>query len=200
MTRPPETATAGKRQPPENCATGGNTTTGATPPPGEMGARAYSRPSYGRARWPAGDRPEHLGHFDQPCGRQPPCPASRRCARPLGHPGHRSKPVRRAGRERRRPTTGPGHYPGTPLPGQPGNVGIAGHRTTFGAPFFRLNEVSRGDLVLLTDTSGTTWVYDVVRQWVVDPSDTAVLDTTRAPMLTLTTCNPRFEGHVRGSW
>ena len=92
---------------------------------------------------------------------------------------------------------GPGHYPGTPLPGQPGNVGIAGHRTTFGAPFFRLNEVSRGDLVLLTDTSGTTWVYDVVRQWVVDPSDTAVLDATRAPMLTLTTCNPRFEATSR---
>jgi LPXTG-site transpeptidase (sortase) family protein len=92
---------------------------------------------------------------------------------------------------------GPGHYLGTPLPGQPGNVGIAGHRTTFGAPFFRLNEVSRGDLVLLTDTSGTTWVYDVVRQWVVDPSDTAVLDTTRAPMLTLTTCNPRFEATSR---
>ena len=62
---------------------------------------------------------------------------------------------------------GPGHYPGTPLPGQPGNVGIAGHRTTFGAPFFRFNEMSRGDLLLLTDTSGTTWVYGVVRQWVV---------------------------------
>ena len=92
---------------------------------------------------------------------------------------------------------GPGHYPGTPLPGQPGNVGIAGHRTTFGAPFFRLNEVSRGDLVLLTDTSGTTWVYDVVHQWVVDPSDTGVLDPTHASMLTLTTCNPRFEATSR---
>ena len=92
---------------------------------------------------------------------------------------------------------GPGHYPGTPLPGQPGNVGIAGHRTTFGAPFFRLNEVSRGDLILLTDTSGTTWVYGVVRMWVVDPGDTGVLDPTRASMLTLTTCNPRFEASSR---
>ena len=71
---------------------------------------------------------------------------------------------------------GPGHYPGTPLPGQAGNVGIAGHRTTFGAPFFRLNEVSRGDRILLTDTSGTTWVYSVVKQWVVPPADTGVLD------------------------
>jgi LPXTG-site transpeptidase (sortase) family protein len=92
---------------------------------------------------------------------------------------------------------GPGHYPGTPLPGQPGNVGIAGHRTTFGAPFFRLNEVSRGDLILLTDTSGTTWVYGVLRMWVVDPGDTGVLDPTRASMLTLTTCNPRFEATSR---
>jgi LPXTG-site transpeptidase (sortase) family protein len=92
---------------------------------------------------------------------------------------------------------GPGHYPGTPLPGQPGNVGIAGHRTTFGAPFFRLNEVTRGDVVLLTDTSGTTWVYGVVHQWVVDPSDTAVLGPTTTSMLTLTTCNPRFEATSR---
>ncbi len=94
---------------------------------------------------------------------------------------------------------GPGHYPGTPLPGQRqlGNVGIAGHRTTFGAPFFRLNEVAHGDLILLTDTSGTTWVYRVVRQWVVDPSDTAVLDQTHTAMLTLTTCNPRFEATSR---
>jgi len=92
---------------------------------------------------------------------------------------------------------GPGHYPGTPLPGQAGNVGIAGHRTTFGAPFFRLNEVHSGDLVYLTDTLGTTWVYRVVSQIVVAPSDVAVLDPTRAPELTLTTCNPRFEATSR---
>jgi sortase A len=92
---------------------------------------------------------------------------------------------------------GPGHYPGTPLPGQAGNVGIAGHRTTFGAPFFRLNELVRGDYIYLTDTSGKTWVYSVVRQWVVAPSDVAVLDATRKPELTLTTCNPRFEATTR---
>jgi len=59
---------------------------------------------------------------------------------------------------------GPGHYPGTPLPGQPGNVGIAEHRTTFGAPFSRLNELGKRDLIYLTDTTGTTWVYSVARQ------------------------------------
>jgi sortase A len=92
---------------------------------------------------------------------------------------------------------GPGHYPGTPLPGQRGNVGIAGHRTTFGAPFFRLNEIVPGDLVYLTDTSGTTWVYSVQRQWVVAPTDVGVLDPAHKPELTLTTCNPRFEAVSR---
>ena len=92
---------------------------------------------------------------------------------------------------------GPGHYAGTALPGQMGNVGIAGHRTTFGAPFFRLNELVPGDLIYLTDTSGTTWVYNVRRQWVVPPTDVGVLDPARQPELTLTTCNPRFEATSR---
>ncbi len=92
---------------------------------------------------------------------------------------------------------GPGHYPGSPLPGQRGNVGIAGHRTTFGAPFFRLNELRQGDLIYLTDLSGTTWVYSVRQKWVVVPSDVAVLDPTRGADLTLTTCNPRFWATTR---
>ncbi len=92
---------------------------------------------------------------------------------------------------------GPGHYPGTPLPGQFGNVAIAGHRTTFGAPFFRLNEVVPGDLVYLTDTSGITWVYGVKHLWVVVPTDTGVLAPTSQADLTLTTCNPRFEAISR---
>jgi len=92
---------------------------------------------------------------------------------------------------------GPGHYPGTPLPGQVGNVGIAGHRTTFGAPFFRLNELRKGDLIYLTDLSGITWVYSVQRSWVVYPNDVAVLGPTRGAELTLTTCNPRFWATTR---
>jgi len=92
---------------------------------------------------------------------------------------------------------GPGHYPGTPLPGQAGNSGIAGHRTTYGAPFFQLNELTAGDRIYLTDTTGTTWVYRVVRQWVVSPDDVAVLAPTRTAVLTLTTCNPRFSAISR---
>jgi sortase A len=87
---------------------------------------------------------------------------------------------------------GPGHYPGTPLPGQLGNVAIAGHRTTFGAPFFRLNELRPGDYVYLTDTRGVTWAYKVRQQWVVAPTDVAVVSPTPDAELTLTTCTPRF--------
>ena len=49
---------------------------------------------------------------------------------------------------------GPGHYPNTPLPGQRGNVGIAGHRTTYGAPFNRIDELQRGDPIVVTTRMG----------------------------------------------
>jgi sortase A len=87
---------------------------------------------------------------------------------------------------------GPGHYLGTPLPGKFGNVAIAGHRTTYGAPFWDLNELTRGDRVLLTGTTGRTWTYVVIGHVVVPPSDTSVIDPLEGYYLTLTTCNPRF--------
>jgi sortase A len=93
---------------------------------------------------------------------------------------------------------GPGHYKGTALPGQVGNVGIAGHRTTYGAPFFRLGELKTGDLIYLTDLSGHTWVYKVSEApVVVSPDDVAVLDPTAFAQLTLTTCNPIFSATSR---
>lgn len=93
---------------------------------------------------------------------------------------------------------GPGHYKGTALPGQVGNVGIAGHRTTYGAPFFRLGELKTGDLIYLTDLAGHTWVYKVSQAPVaVSPSDVAVLDPTAFAQLTLTTCNPIFSATSR---
>jgi sortase A len=93
---------------------------------------------------------------------------------------------------------GPGHYPGTPYPGQPGNVAIAGHRTTYGAPFFELNALKPGDLIELTDLNARTWDYIVSRApVVVAPTDVAVLDATSFPQLTLTTCNPRFSATSR---
>lgn len=91
---------------------------------------------------------------------------------------------------------GPGHYPGTPLPGQPGNAAIAGHRTTYGAPFYRLNEVSEGDTIFVTTKQGA-FVYRVDRTLVVDPSDVAVIGPGQGNLLTLTTCNPRFSAAQR---
>lgn len=87
---------------------------------------------------------------------------------------------------------GPGHYVGTPLPGQVGNVAIAGHRTTFGAPFFELNELKPGDVIELTDLQDRTWIYRVASQETVLPTDVGVIGPTKTARLTLTTCTPRY--------
>jgi sortase A len=91
---------------------------------------------------------------------------------------------------------GPGHYPGTALPGEPGNAAIAGHRTTFGAPFFRLGDLRRGDAIFVRTLQGR-FRYDVLRSEVVPPSDTAVLATSHMSELTLTTCNPPYSAASR---
>jgi sortase A len=91
---------------------------------------------------------------------------------------------------------GPGHYIGTPLPGEAGNSGIAGHRTTYGHPFYNLNEVKKGDPIVVTTVQGI-FVYDTVRTQVVSPSDGKVLRNAFGAYLTLTTCNPRFSASTR---
>jgi sortase A len=91
---------------------------------------------------------------------------------------------------------GPGHYPGTALPGQPGNSGIAGHRTTHGAPFNALAALVPGDPVMLTTLQGS-FTYRVTRSLVVAPDDVSVLDATVTPQLTLTTCNPKYSAAQR---
>ena len=95
---------------------------------------------------------------------------------------------------------GPGHYVGTPFPGQAGNAAIAGHRTTYGAPFFRLDELAAGDRIYVTNTKGKTFTFSVVRHLIVAPTGAgaaAVLAATPTAELTLTTCNPRFEATNR---
>lgn len=91
---------------------------------------------------------------------------------------------------------GPGHYPSTALPGQAGNVAIAGHRTTYGAPFYELNELTPGALIILTTTWGT-FDYSVTKSRVVSPTDLSPLAPSTQPVLTLTTCNPRFSATQR---
>src|SRR5580700_1823062 len=91
---------------------------------------------------------------------------------------------------------GPGHYTGTPLPGQSGNVAIAGHRTTYGHPFYNLDSVKVGDPIVLTTLQGI-FVYDTTKSWVVSPGDTDVIKNVFADILALTTCNPRFSASTR---
>jgi len=91
---------------------------------------------------------------------------------------------------------GPGHYPRTPLPGQAGNAAIAGHRTTYGAPFYRLNELAPGDDIFVTTRDGA-FDYRVYGSRSVSPSDVSVLNPTTDNRLTLTTCTPRFTATQR---
>jgi sortase A len=91
---------------------------------------------------------------------------------------------------------GPGHYPDSPLPGRRGNVAIAGHRTTYLHPFWSLDELRKGDRILL-ETARGRFVYRVRWQKVVSPYDVWVVDPTRRPSLTLTTCHPRFSASTR---
>lgn len=81
-----------------------------------------------------------------------------------------------------------GHIPGTALPGQPGNVGISGHRDTWFRP---LRKIRRNDLITLTTLLGE-YRYRVVSTKVVDPSDVAVLDRGDTEVLTLVTCYPFY--------
>jgi sortase A len=91
---------------------------------------------------------------------------------------------------------GPGHYPDTPLPGQPGNAAIAGHRTTYGAPFNRINELQRGDEILVTTVQGP-FRYRVTEQLIVSPSEVEVLGDFGDNRLTLTACHPKYSARQR---
>ncbi len=96
---------------------------------------------------------------------------------------------------------GPGHYPESDVPGGPGNAAIAGHRTTYGSPFWSLDDLGPGDTIHVADRSGRTWVYEFHSSAVVDPTDTWVVGPdplgTGTPTLTLTTCHPRFSSAQR---
>jgi sortase A len=91
---------------------------------------------------------------------------------------------------------GPGHYTNTPLPGQAGNAGVAGHRTTYGHPFYNLNVLKTGDTIVFTTVQGV-FVYATTGSQVVSPSDGAILQNQSGAWITLTTCNPRFSASTR---
>lgn len=95
---------------------------------------------------------------------------------------------------------GPGHYPRSGDPGE-GNFAVAGHRTTHGAPFFRLDELREGDEIHVVDLDGVEHVYRFVRQRIVAPSEVWVVGEDPIgrdrPTITLTTCHPRFSNRQR---
>jgi sortase A len=84
---------------------------------------------------------------------------------------------------------GPGHYDQSPIPGLPGTVAIAGHRTTYSAPFRRMDRLRRGDRITLTMPYGR-FTYRVEGLRVVLPTNTGVLGHARHNRLVLTTCTP----------
>jgi sortase A len=91
---------------------------------------------------------------------------------------------------------GPGHLPGTPVPGQPGNSVISGHRTTHGRPFFDFDQLGPGDLIEVETAIGLH-VYQVRESFIVEPTEVWVTDDRPGGWLTLTTCNPKFSARER---
>ncbi|MBC6457171.1 class E sortase [Actinomadura sp. HBU206391] len=99
---------------------------------------------------------------------------------------------------------GPGHYPGTALPGEKGNFVVSGHRTTYSAPFNRVDELRDGDRILV-DTRAGQFVYKVTDKKIVSPREVNV--TASVPfhpkqkaakrLITLTTCHPKFSAAKR---
>lgn len=99
---------------------------------------------------------------------------------------------------------GPGHIPDTALPGAVGNVVVSGHRTTYGAPFNRVDELAIGAAIVL-ETQGSWYTYRVTGTSIVAPSAIEVTfpvpnQQGRTPtqrLLTLTTCNPKYSAQTR---
>lgn len=92
---------------------------------------------------------------------------------------------------------GPGVFAGSVLPGQTGNLAVAGHRTSYGAPFGDLDRLREGDDIIFT-TAGGTFTYEVTGSRVVPPTDVGVLAQTKdRAVATLVTCHPKWTSRNR---
>jgi sortase A len=99
---------------------------------------------------------------------------------------------------------GPGHYPGTQLPGQVGNFVVSGHRTTYGAPFNRVDELKPGDPIVV-ETRDTWYTYRVTATEIVAPTAIEVtypvpyrrLAKATVAAITLTSCHPKYSARSR---
>jgi sortase A len=99
--------------------------------------------------------------------------------------------------------SGPGHYPSTPAPGQKGNAAIAGHRTTYGAPFGSIDELQPDDEITVSTVQGK-FTYTVMKQTdgsghiIVSPDQVEVLNEMPGKnTLTLTACHPKYSAAER---
>ncbi|MBW3547996.1 MAG: sortase [Actinobacteria bacterium] len=92
---------------------------------------------------------------------------------------------------------GAGHYVDTPLPCEPGNVAIAGHRTTYGRPFHNLDRMKPGDEIILETPVGSCTYVLSKAPFIVEPTDFSVVSATPGGMLTLTTCHPKNSDRER---
>lgn len=107
-------------------------------------------------------------------------------------------------------TEGPGHFPSTPFPGQAGNAALAGHRTTWAAPFNRIDELVPGDVITVETVQGV-FTYEVMPQpgpnegevlghHIISPTQVEILDQPTEPgvnTLTLMACHPKFSAAQR---
>ena len=91
---------------------------------------------------------------------------------------------------------GPGHYPETPLPGERGTVAIAGHRTTYGAPFRTIDQLTRGNRIKVAMPYGT-YVYRVERSRIVQPTELSVIRPVGYDRLVLSACHPLYSAAER---
>ena len=98
----------------------------------------------------------------------------------------------REGTDSRTLKQGPGFYIGSALPGEAGTCVVAGHRTTYGAPFNRLDELAEGDEILIETAGNEIFTYLVTGQEAVLPTDLSVLENTDYPSLVLSTCTPKY--------
>jgi LPXTG-site transpeptidase (sortase) family protein len=92
---------------------------------------------------------------------------------------------------------GPGHIEETPLPGDVGRCTISGHRTTYGSPFSRIDELVYGDLIYLETINGEIFTYVVTGQNIVNPEDVYVLEGSYKRELLLTACHPKYSAAKR---
>jgi len=91
---------------------------------------------------------------------------------------------------------GPGHYPRTAWPGMRGTVGVAGHRTTYGAPFNDIDELSKGDRITVVMPYGR-FTYRVEESRIVPPTAVEVVRDVAYDRLVLSACHPKYSAEQR---